>query len=114
MVITSIVSSVIITFIIFVDWKTGPKLWQTIAPILFLCFYVVDYVIIPLLNLGVIIELFIDYGLGDEKYMNSFLIYFGSLYFLRFTEFFTKILPIVKEARDYLLIKTPYLKMDVE
>jgi hypothetical protein len=104
---TAISSCISITFIIFVHWKKGPKIWQKCAPILYFILYGVNYIAIPLTNAGVITEYMYE-ALHMHKmknYKTTFFLYFFLIYATRFFEFFTRILPIFKDIYKQMVLR---------
>lgn len=51
--VSSFISVICITFLIFVPWKKGPKNYLKISPMLFFILLISNYLIVPIINLGV-------------------------------------------------------------
>ena len=94
-----------ITFLIFVPWKKGPEWYLKISPKIFFVFIYLNYVILPLGNIGYSAYQFTQFknldlnGLSEQ----SWVIFFTIVCFSRVTEFFSSIKKIVMDdARIYI------------
>lgn len=110
-VVSNYLSLFCITFLIFVPWKKGPEWYLKISPKLFFFLIYMNYVILPLGNMGLSV-----YFTVNPKYnlkvipLESWVVFFTVVCFSRLTEFFSSIKKIVMDdARIY--IETRKLKL---
>ena len=101
-----------ITFLIFVPWKKGPEWYLKISPKIFFVFIYLNYVILPIGNIGLSAYYFTQFkhynltSLSEE----SWVIFFTVVCFSRVAEFFSSIKKVVMDdARIY--IETRKLKL---
>lgn len=100
-----------ITFLIFVPWKKGPEWYLKISPKIFLILVYMNYVILPLGNMGLSVFFTVNpkYDLKAIP-LESWVVFFTVVCFSRLTEFFSSIKKIVMDdARIY--IETRRLKL---
>lgn len=93
-----------IIFLIFVPWKKGPALYLKVSPYIFYFMMYLNYVILPLGNIGLSTYFTISpkYNL-KVKPMESWVIFFTVVCFSRVVEFFSSIKKLVMDdARIFL------------
>lgn len=96
-----------ITFLIFVSWKKGPKLWLMISPYFFFCVLAMNYLIIPIIN--ILISTFLicnpNWDLQAQT-SESFVIFFYIICFMRVFEYFTIIRrTVLVDAKNFIATK---------
>jgi hypothetical protein len=88
--------------LIFVDWRKGSKCWTKIAPILFFGLVWLIFIVLPLINIGLVI--WIVTALKDEGFwISQYCIFFGSVSLCRIIEFFITVRPAMSK-----MMKTYY------
>ncbi len=110
-VVSNYLSLFCITFLIFVPWKKGPEWYLKISPKLFFFLVYMNYVILPLGNMGLSVYFTVNpnYNLKVIP-LESWVVFFTVVCFSRLTEFFSSIKKIVMDdARIY--IETRKLKL---
>lgn len=77
-----------ISFLIFCPWKKGPEWYLKISPVIFYIAMYVNYVILPLINIGLFLFYTIDpnYILKTEA-LESWIVFFTIICLTRVLEF---------------------------
>jgi len=74
---SNFVTSICVTILIFVSWQKGSKCWQRIAPKVFYILILLNFMIIPFINVAY--QIFIAAYppvIARESYWESFLVFF--------------------------------------
>ena len=88
--------------LIFVHWRKGLKCWTKIAPTLFFGLVWLVFIVLPLINIGLVI--WIVTALKHEGFwISQYCIFFGSVSLGRITEFFISVRPAMSK-----MMKTYY------
>ena len=91
LLISNVISTFCLTFLIFVDWKKGPERWLKHSFKLFYVFVLLIYVILPLSNLLI----FLGYICSDiplvDYPVTSYIVFTAIVCLSRLFEFFTLI-----------------------
>jgi len=93
------------TFLIFVDWKKGPKWYLKVSPAIFFSLIMLNYLIIPVVNIAFFFYLaFAVPGFDVKKiYIESWVIFFLVVSASRIFEFFLVIKKsVLVDARNYI------------
>lgn len=75
--VSNVVTTICVTILIFVSWQKGSKWWQKIAPKVFYMLILVNFVIVPVIN--ILFQTFIaayPKVKARESYWESFLVFF--------------------------------------
>jgi len=106
----------LVTVLIFVDWKKGPKTWKKIAPYVFFCFLIIVYFVLPALNIGIqVYEILLPSLDLKESYFESWLTLYMCVCIARIAEYFFKIRPTwIVDARIFMANRTLYEAMTSE
>lgn len=104
------------TLTIFVPWKKGPELWQKIAPYLYGIFLALNYVIFPIVIIGVVSSVFVkDHSWNQgAKHYYPLLMYFLSLNVIRIVFAPFTVYPIIKEVYAYSKLKNDLQQLTSE
>lgn len=91
-------------WLIFVHWKKGTPTWTKISPYIFFLVLIMNYIIVPGLNIVLSIYLFISpsYTLTEQT-SESFVVFFFTVCLMRVIEYFTLVRrSVVLDARIFL------------
>ena len=100
-----------IVFLIFVPWKKGPEWYLRISPAIFYVLVLMNYLIIPLANLGLSAYYVIDpkYDLKSQV-IQSWVVFYNVVNFSRVLEYFFVIRrTILLDAKNYLAARKAML-----
>jgi hypothetical protein len=105
--ISNLVSTLCITFLIFVSWKKGPEKWLKISPLIFFSMLVTNYLILPIINIVVALYLIIDPNVDLRNFpIESYIVFFLVVSTGRILEYFTLIRrTVVLDAKNYLQLR---------
>lgn len=86
----NIISATSITFLVFIEWKKGPKWYLKVSPLIFFTLTLLNFIIVPVANIGFFIYFcFINKGfLVKEIFIESWVVFFVVVSFSRIFEFF--------------------------
>jgi len=101
----NMISVVCITFLVFVEWKKGPKWYTKNSPILFFTFMLLNFIIVPLANIVYFFILaFAVPGFEVKQvFIESWVIFFLIVSMSRVFEFFFVIRrSVLLDAKNYL------------
>lgn len=115
--VSNVVSACCITFLIFVSWKKGPEWWLNISPYFFFVALVINYLIIPIMNILLSLVLICDPKVNlKNQTAESFYVFFMIICISRVVEYFILIRrSILLDARIYLQsTKELYEKPELE
>ena len=98
------ISTLCITFLIFVSWKKGPEKWLKISPYIFFFMLITNYLILPIINIFVALYLIIDPKVDLKKIaVESYVVFFLVVSTGRVLEYITLIRrTVVLDAKNYL------------
>jgi len=101
---SAITGLILVTVLIFVDWKKGPKTWIKIAPTVFFCFLITVYFALPILNITIqVYEIILPALDLRQVYYESWLTLYMCVCIARIAEFFFKIRPTwIMDAKHFL------------
>lgn len=102
--ISNVLSVIAISYLIFVPWKKGPECYLKISPIIFFTMVYLNYIIIPLINIGLTVFFTLNpkYDLKVLP-LESWVIFVTIVNFSRLVEYFTSLKKIfLDDARIYL------------
>ena len=100
-----------IIFLIFVPWKKGPEWYLRISPAIFYVLVLMNYLIIPIANLGLSAFYIIDpnYDLKTQI-IQSWVVFYNVVNFSRVLEYFVVIRrTILLDAKNYLAARKAML-----
>lgn len=91
-------------------WKKGPEIWLQVSPIIFYCVVILNYLVIPAVNIVMSIVLFIDPDFVlTQQTTETFVIFFFVICVMRVVEFFTLIRrSVLLDAKIYLESKREF------
>jgi hypothetical protein len=101
---SNIIAAFCITFLIFVHWKKGAEWWLKISYIVFYVLLLTNYVILPLVNVGIFVFFIIApaINLKDET-IESYVIFINIICLLRLIEYATLVRrSVLLDARIYI------------
>jgi len=88
--------------LIFVPWRKGLKCWTKIAPTLFFGLVWLVFIVLPLLNIGLVIQILTTLK-KKGFWVSQYCIFAGSVSLCRITEFFISVRPAMsKMMKTYI------------
>ena len=105
---SNIIAAICITFLIFVHWKKGPEWWLKISYIVFFALLLINYVILPLINIAISIYYIVWPGINLKiQTIESYVIFITIVCLSRLVEYVFLIRrTVVLDARVYLQTKS--------
>lgn len=101
--VTTLLNALSATFVMFVHWQKGPAWYRKFSPYLFFGILMFVYVLSPISMLlfcaGILIKM-----PNKQWYSGIYFMYFLFVYAFRLGEYFSKVRPLVQEARETLRI----------
>lgn len=98
------ISTLCITFLIFVSWKKGSEKWLKISPYIFFFMLITNYLILPIINIFVALYLIIDPKVDLKNIaVESYVVFFLVVSTGRVLDYITLIRrTVVLDAKNYL------------
>ena len=103
-ILSTLISLISITYLIFIPWKKGPAWYLKISHVIVYILLITNYLIIPIGNLGMAVFFIVDpaYDLKGQT-VQSWVVFYNIVCFSRILEFFTMIRrTVLIDARNYL------------
>ena len=104
----NVVSVFCITFLAFVEWKKGPKWYVKVSPIIFFALILINFLIVPIVNIVYFFVLAFFVPTFDFKaiFIESWAVFFLIVSISRIFEFFFVIRrSVLVDAKNYLAAK---------
>ena len=102
----NIISALMVWFMVFIPWKKGSAGLQRISPYIFVTFFYMSYVAIPVTNIAVFLYYVLgpsDFNVRDQP-ITSYMVCFMVLYTFRLGEFFAWIRKtVIDDAKIHML-----------
>lgn len=101
----NVISAISVTFLVFIEWKKGPKWYLKVSPLIFFSLTLLNFIIIPVANIALFLYFcFINKSFSVKQiFIESWVVFFVVVSFSHIFEFFFVIRKsVITDAKNYM------------